>query len=100
MYVYMLQCRDGTLYTGWTDDLLKRVRTHQRGRGARYTRSRLPVRLCYAEEVSDRSSALRRERVIKSFTREDKERLISSAQNILATLDVLRSTAGGGVCVP
>ena len=60
--VYMLRCRDGSLYTGATNDLPARLRVHQRGRGAAYTRSRLPVRLVYAESVADRSAgAVQRE---------------------------------------
>jgi methenyltetrahydrofolate cyclohydrolase len=60
-YVYLLLCADGTYYTGWTNDLARRVATHQRGRGARYTRARLPVTLAYHEEVADAGAARRRE---------------------------------------
>ena len=71
-FVYLLQCRDGSLYCGWTDDLERRVTTHNAGKGARYTRSRGPVRLVWSEEVSDRSAALKRELAIKRLTRAEK----------------------------
>ena len=63
--VYILRCGDGTLYTGCTNDLPRRLQAHQSGRGAKYTRSRLPVELVYQEAVPDRSAALRREAAIK-----------------------------------
>ena len=59
-YVYIVECADGTLYTGWTDDVAKRVAAHNAGRGAKYTRSRRPVVLRYYEELEDKSSALSR----------------------------------------
>jgi len=65
--VYMLRCRDGSLYTGATNDLDQRLRVHRSGRGAAYTRSRLPVRLVYAEPAADRSMALRREWALKQL---------------------------------
>jgi putative endonuclease len=73
---YILQCDDGTYYTGWAKDLAKRVEQHEKGLGARYTRQRLPVRLVYSEALPDRSAAMKRERVIKKLTRLKKERLI------------------------
>lgn len=76
-FVYMLECADGSLYTGWTTDLEDRVRMHNSGSGAKYTRSRLPVKLVYFEEVEDRSAALKREAAIKKLTRRKKELLIS-----------------------
>lgn len=75
-FVYMLKCVDGTLYTGYTNDLQKRIRTHNAGKGAKYTRSRLPVKLVYYEIHEDRSSALRREYAIKQFTKIQKLALI------------------------
>ncbi len=75
-YVYMLRCADGTLYTGWTSDLAQRVKVHNSGHGAKYTRSRTPVTLVYSEEVSDKPAALKREYAIKQLTREQKEKLI------------------------
>jgi putative endonuclease len=75
-YCYILECSDGTYYTGLTTDPERRLRLHNRGRGARYTRSRRPVRLVYVEEQPDRSSAMRREIQIKRMSREAKEKLI------------------------
>ncbi|MGC3996221.1 MAG: GIY-YIG nuclease family protein [Anaeromyxobacter sp.] len=74
--VYVLRCGDGTLYTGATNDLAARVKRHAAGRGARYTRSRLPVTLVHAEPARDRSAALRREAALKRLTRAEKLRLI------------------------
>lgn len=75
-YVYMLKCADGSLYTGYTNDLQKRVDVHNSGKGAKYTKSRLPVRLVYSEEYQSKSSALKREAEIKKLTRAQKEKLI------------------------
>ena len=74
--VYIVQCRDGTLYTGWTTDLPARLAAHNAGRGARYTRGRRPVRLVYAETVPDRRRALQREQEIKRLPRHRKLALI------------------------
>ena len=79
-WVYLLRCGDGSLYTGCTNDLARRLRAHQSGRGAKYTRSRLPVELVYQEPAADRSAALRREAAIKALTRGEKLALIASAQ--------------------
>lgn len=76
-YVYILRCGDGTLYTGATDNVPRRLAAHQAGRGAKYTRGRGPLELVYQEEVPDRSSALRREAAVKRLRRREKERLIS-----------------------
>jgi len=76
--VYILRCGDGTLYTGCTNDLPRRLRAHQSGRGAKYTRSRLPVELVYQEAVPDRSAALRREAAIKRLGRRRKLALIAA----------------------
>ena len=78
--VYILRCGDGTLYTGCTNDLPRRLRAHQSGCGAKYTRSRLPVELVYQEPAADRYAALRREAAIKALTRGEKLALIASAQ--------------------
>jgi uncharacterized protein (TIGR02453 family) len=75
-YVYLARCADGTLYTGVTTDLEARERVHNRGRGAAYTRSRLPVSIVHAEAASDRGAALRRELAIKRLTRREKEALV------------------------
>ena len=71
-FVYMLRCGDGSLYTGATDDVTRRLAVHQRGKGGRYTRSHLPVSLAYWEELPDRSAALRREAEIKRLSRKEK----------------------------
>jgi predicted GIY-YIG superfamily endonuclease len=74
--VYILRCADGTLYTGITNDLDRRVRAHDGGRASRYTRCRLPVRVVYTETARNRSAALKREMAIKKLSRTDKVRLI------------------------
>ncbi len=71
-YVYILRCADNTLYTGWTTDLTRRVAAHNAGRGAKYTRSRLPVALVYSEEQPTQSEAMRRERALKRLSRAEK----------------------------
>ena len=76
-YVYLLRCADGTLYCGWTTDLEKRVIAHSSGKGAKYTRSRLPVELAWWEKYEDRHEALSREWHIKRMTREEKLALIA-----------------------
>ena len=82
-YTYMLECRDGSLYVGWTDDLEKRIRTHQAGRGGKYTRSRLPVRLAYFEELPDKSAAMSREWHLKRLSHQQKLALIDRAGQTL-----------------
>lgn len=77
-YVYMLRCADGTLYTGYTDDPERRLRVHNAGKGAKYTRSRRPVELVYREMLEDKSAALRREREIKRLNRAQKLNLIAA----------------------
>lgn len=71
-FVYILECGDTTLYTGYTTDLARRVAAHNAGRGAKYTRTRLPVRLVYAEACASKSAALRREAAIKKLSRAQK----------------------------
>ena len=75
-FCYILECLDGSFYTGWTTDPERRVKEHNAGRGARYTRARRPVRLVYVESQPDKISALKRERAIKTMKREQKRRLI------------------------
>lgn len=81
----MLRCGDGTLYTGWTNDMEKRVKAHGAGRGAKYTRARLPVTLVYSEDCPTKAGAMRREAEIKRLTRAQKLALIEgeaeNAQN-------------------
>lgn len=74
-YCYIVECSDGTFYTGWTTDPGRRVKTHNAGRGAKYTRTRRPVKLVYVEEQPDRATAMKRERAIKALPREKKMKL-------------------------
>ena len=76
----MVECSDGSLYTGWTTDVDARVHTCSLFSGAKYTRSRLPVKLVYSEEVEERSTALKREAAIKKMTRTKKELLIKQGR--------------------
>lgn len=78
-YVYLLRCADGTLYTGFTNDLARRLAAHNAGRGAKYTRGRRPVELVYWESFSNKSSALRREYAIKQLPRRQKLTLVQSS---------------------
>jgi putative endonuclease len=75
-YCYIVECADGTYYTGWALDLQRRVDTHNKGRGAKYTRMRLPVKLVYMEEQPDVRSAMKREIAIKKMGRKGKEKLV------------------------
>jgi putative endonuclease len=75
--VYILRCSDGSLYTGITDDLPKRLKAHTAGRASKYTRSRLPVRLVFSEPQRSKSAALKREAAIKRLRRAGKERLVA-----------------------
>jgi putative endonuclease len=75
--VYVLRCADATLYTGATNDLVARLARHQAGKGARYTRARLPVELVYSERARDRSAALRREAQLKRLSRKEKLEVIA-----------------------
>jgi putative endonuclease len=81
-YCYIVECADGTYYTGWTINPEKRVAVHNKGRGARYTRTRGPVRLVYVEELPDRKSAMKREIAIKKMERERKKRLIQESSYV------------------
>lgn len=81
-YVYIVKCADGTYYTGWTVDLEKRLHTHNKGEGAKYTRSRRPVELVYSEQFVDKSSALKRECAIKALSRTQKETLIQQHKHL------------------
>ena len=75
--VYLLRCRDGSLYTGITNDLARRLKTHAAGKASRYTRSRLPVRLAYSEPQRSKSTALKREAAIKKLARRQKDELLA-----------------------
>lgn len=80
-FVYILRCNDNTLYTGWTTDLNKRLKCHNSGKGAKYTRCRLPVEIVHYENLPDKSSALKRECEIKKLSRAEKLILIENAIN-------------------
>lgn len=75
-YTYILECKDGTYYTGWTNNLEKRLKDHNEGRGAKYTKARLPVSLIYYEEFQTKEEAMRREYAIKHMTRKEKEKIM------------------------
>ena len=75
-YTYIVRCGDGTLYTGWTNCLEKRIACHNAGKGAKYTRVRLPVELVYYEEFLTKQEAMSRESGIKKMSRKEKDRLI------------------------
>jgi putative endonuclease len=75
-YVYILECADGTLYTGWTNNLEKRIEMHSKGIGAKYTRGRGPVKLIYHEIFENKNDAMKREYAIKKLTRKEKLKLI------------------------
>ncbi len=79
-YTYILRCADDTLYTGWTNNLEKRLEAHNRGEGAKYTRSRLPVELVYYETFEEKEAAMRREYAIKQLRRREKLKLVASAK--------------------
>ena len=79
-YVYILRCADGTLYTGWTNNLSARLQAHQSGHGAKYTRARRPVTLVYHETLPDKRAALRREAAIKRLPRTAKLQLVATTK--------------------
>ncbi|MBP8743097.1 MAG: GIY-YIG nuclease family protein [Acidaminococcaceae bacterium] len=79
-YVYVLRCGDGSLYTGWTNDLEQRLAAHQSGKGAKYTRGRLPIEMVYFEEMPDKSAALKRENELKKLKKAEKELLIKTSR--------------------
>lgn len=82
-FVYMLRCGDGTLYTGMTDDVQRRLEAHRSGKGAKYTRGRGPLELVYQETLPTRQEALSREWHIKHMTREEKQNLIQNQTDSL-----------------
>ncbi|HEY5192771.1 MAG TPA: GIY-YIG nuclease family protein [Solirubrobacteraceae bacterium] len=84
-WVYVLRCRDGSLYTGWTNNLTKRLATHSVGKASRYTASRLPVELALALPMDDRSTAMREEMRIKGLSRAQKLALVEDSKSQAAT---------------
>ena len=81
-YTYILECADHTYYTGWTNDLEKRLQAHQSGKGAKYTKTRRPVTLLYFEAFATKQEAMSREYAIKQLTRKAKEALIKGCENL------------------
>lgn len=79
-YTYILECKDGTYYTGWTNNLDKRLKDHNKGKGAKYTKARLPVSLIYYEEFQTKEEAMSREYAIKRMTRSEKNKLVSKCR--------------------
>lgn len=79
-YIYIVRCSDGTLYTGWTTDIARRVREHNAGKGAKYTKSRRPVSLVYSEEFDTKEEAMRREYEIKHMSRKKKCGLLDNEE--------------------
>ncbi|MGG5462009.1 GIY-YIG nuclease family protein [Clostridium sp. B9] len=79
-YVYILKCKDDSLYTGWTNDLEKRIKAHNSGKGAKYTRGRGPVKLIYFEEFQEKREAQSREYYIKKMTKKQKLELIKNKE--------------------
>ena len=77
-YTYILKCKDDSLYTGWTNDLKKRITSHNAGKGAKYTKARRPVELVYYEDFQTREEAMKREYAIKQLSRKEKEALIKT----------------------
>ena len=75
-YTYIVECSDGSFYTGWTNDLERRMKAHNEGRGAKYTKSRRPVKLAYFETFQTKEEAMSRECQIKQMTRKEKEALM------------------------
>lgn len=80
-YTYIVECKDGSLYTGWTTDVKKRVEAHNAGKGAKYTKSRRPVKLVYTEEHETKQEAMSREYAIKRMTRQEKLRMIGEGKS-------------------
>lgn len=93
-WVYVLRCRDGSFYTGWTNDLEKRVRTHQQGKGGKYTRSRLPVKLAVAWRKRSSREARSSEALFKQLSREEKMRKIRVAKKVRSARVRSRADAG------
>lgn len=81
-FVYILKCSDNSLYTGYTVDLEKRLKTHNAGKASKYTSARLPVEMVFSEECIDKSDALKKEHFIKSLTRENKIKIIEKKKSL------------------
>lgn len=88
---YMVRCNDGTLYTGWTNDIEKRLEAHNQGQGAKYTRGRAPVELVYLETFDTKQEAMKREAAVKKLPKKDKLRLIAAYESAAAVTGRNRS---------
>lgn len=88
-YTYILRCKDGSLYTGWTNDLENRLKMHNSGLGAKYTKGRGPCELVYFETFDNKNDALKREYAIKKLPKEKKEELIKRHGNICMKKNIL-----------
>jgi putative endonuclease len=84
-WTYIVECEDGSFYTGYTTDVQRRVREHDRGEGAKYTRGRTPVELVYSERFASKSAAMSREYEIKQLSRAEKERLVAEGGSVEMT---------------
>jgi len=82
-YIYILKCKDDTLYCGYTNNIIRRLEVHNSGKGAKYTKSRLPVNLVYKEDFDSKIEAMKREYAIKQLTREEKILLINKHKEIM-----------------
>ena len=80
-YAYLVRCSDNSLYAGWTNDIEKRVKAHNDGTGAKYTKPRRPVTLAYLEEFDTKSEAMKREAALKKMTHKQKEELVAEWEN-------------------
>ena len=87
-YTYIVKCSDGTLYTGWTNDLEKRIQSHNEGKGAKYTKTRTPVTLVYYETFPTKQEAMKREYAIKQMRRKEKEKLIAEGIAVSDSIQV------------
>ena len=87
-YTYIVRCKDGSLYTGWTNDIEKRIKAHNEGKGAKYTKSRRPVKLVYYEEFQTKEEAMKREYAIKHMRRKEKEKIIGDRVNLKRDRDI------------
>lgn len=90
-YTYIVMCKDGTYYTGWTNNLQKRIDDHNGGKGAKYTKSRLPVELVYYETFDAKEDAMRREYAIKQLSRKEKEVLIKDNFTLVSKNDMIEN---------
>lgn len=90
-YTYMVRCKDGTLYTGWTNNIEKRIKAHNSGTGAKYTKSRRPVKLVYCEEFATKEEAMKRECAIKRMGKRAKEKMILKWNEDNALVPLARS---------